>query len=85
MDVYAFRIVVDDVDTCYRVLGMVHNLYARGGRFKDYIAIPKANGYQSLQHCLACTVCPSKFRSEQKRWRSSPTTGLRALAIQNER
>ena len=49
MDVYAFRIVVDSVDTCYRVLGVVHNLYKPvAGEFKDYIAIPKANGYQSL-------------------------------------
>ncbi len=48
-DVYGFRVVVDKVDTCYRVLGMLHNLYKPiPGRFKDYIAIPKANGYQSL-------------------------------------
>ncbi len=49
MDVFAFRIVVDKVDTCYRVLGAIHNLYRPiPGKFKDYIAIPKANGYQSL-------------------------------------
>jgi guanosine-3',5'-bis(diphosphate) 3'-pyrophosphohydrolase len=53
MDVYAFRIVVDTVDTCYRVLGVVHNLYKPvAGEFKDYIAIPKANGYQSLHTVL---------------------------------
>ncbi len=53
MDVFAFRIVVDKVDTCYRVLGAVHNLYKPvAGRFKDYIAIPKANGYQSLHTTL---------------------------------
>jgi guanosine-3',5'-bis(diphosphate) 3'-pyrophosphohydrolase len=53
VDVYAFRIVVDRLDTCYRVLGVVHNLYKPvPGRFKDYIAIPKANGYQSLHTVL---------------------------------
>lgn len=53
MDVYAFRIIVDTVDTCYRVLGVVHNLYKPvAGEFKDYIAIPKANGYQSLHTVL---------------------------------
>ncbi len=52
-DVYAFRILVDTVDTCYRVLGTVHNLYKPvPGKFKDYIAIPKANGYQSLHTVL---------------------------------
>ena len=53
LDVYAFRLVVERTDDCYRALGVVHNLYKPvPGKFKDYIAIPKANGYQSLHTVL---------------------------------
>ena len=52
-DVYGFRVVVESLDQCYRVLGVAHNLYKPvPGKFKDYIAIPKANGYQSLHTAL---------------------------------
>jgi GTP diphosphokinase / guanosine-3',5'-bis(diphosphate) 3'-diphosphatase len=53
VDMFGFRIVVDSVDTCYRALGVVHGLYRpMPGRFKDYIAIPRINGYQSLHTTL---------------------------------
>lgn len=53
VDVYGLRIVVDRADTCYRVLGVVHGAYKpMPGRFKDYVAIPRVNGYQSLHTTL---------------------------------
>jgi guanosine-3',5'-bis(diphosphate) 3'-pyrophosphohydrolase len=53
MDVFGFRIVVDSVPQCYHALGVVHSVYKPlDGRFRDFIAIPKANGYQSLHTVL---------------------------------
>ncbi len=53
LDVFGFRIIVKDVPSCYLVLGALHALYKPfPGKFKDYIAIPKANGYQSLHTAL---------------------------------
>ena len=53
VDVFGVRIVVADIDTCYRTLGVVHELYKpMPGRFKDYISIPRVNGYQSLHTTL---------------------------------
>jgi GTP pyrophosphokinase len=52
-DVFGVRIMTDSVDDCYRVLGVMHNLYKPlPGKFKDYLAIPKTNGYQSLHSSL---------------------------------
>jgi GTP pyrophosphokinase len=53
LDVFGFRIIVNDVPACYLALGALHSLYKPiPGKFKDYIAIPKANGYQSLHTTL---------------------------------
>lgn len=52
-DIYGFRVIVDDVPTCYLAMGALHGLYKPiPGKIKDYIAIPKANGYQSLHTTL---------------------------------
>src|SRR5688500_6938669 len=53
VDVYGVRVVVDDVDNCYRALGLAHQIFkSMPGRFKDYISIPRVNGYQSLHTTL---------------------------------
>lgn len=52
-DVFAFRVITEDIDSCYRVLGALHQTYKPVPlRFKDYIGIPKVNGYQSLHTTL---------------------------------
>lgn len=53
LDIYGFRVIVRDVSSCYVALGALHSLYKPiPGKFKDYIAIPKPNGYQSLHSTL---------------------------------
>ena len=53
LDIYGLRVIVCDMPTCYQVIGALHSLYKPvPGKFKDYIAIPKANGYQSLHTTL---------------------------------
>ncbi|MDX8401240.1 MAG: bifunctional (p)ppGpp synthetase/guanosine-3',5'-bis(diphosphate) 3'-pyrophosphohydrolase [Mariprofundaceae bacterium] len=61
-DLVAFRVIVDDTPTCYQALGVIHSLYRPvPGRFKDYIALPKPNGYQSLHTAV---IGPENFRIE---------------------
>jgi GTP diphosphokinase / guanosine-3',5'-bis(diphosphate) 3'-diphosphatase len=53
VDVYGVRVIVQDVDSCYRALGATHQLFKpMPGRFKDFISIPRVNGYQSLHTTL---------------------------------
>ena len=61
-DIMAFRVIVDDVESCYKGLGILHQEYtAIMGRFKDYISAPKRNGYQSLHSSL---IGPKKTKIE---------------------
>jgi len=61
-DIIAFRVIVDDAPACYHALGMIHSLYRPvPGRFKDYIALPKPNGYQSLHTSV---IGPENHRIE---------------------
>ncbi|MDX8388822.1 MAG: bifunctional (p)ppGpp synthetase/guanosine-3',5'-bis(diphosphate) 3'-pyrophosphohydrolase [Ghiorsea sp.] len=61
-DFVAFRIIVEDTPACYHVLGIIHSLYRPvPGRFKDYIALPKPNGYQSLHTAV---IGPDNFKIE---------------------
>ena len=68
LDVYAFRIIVNSADDCYRSLGIIHNFYKPiEQRFKDYVAIPKSNGYQALHTTLlALDAIPIEVQIQTK-------------------
>ena len=80
LDVHAFRVTVDSADTCYRVLGVLHNLYKPvPGRFKDYIALPKPNGYQSLHTVLFGPIgAPIEFQIRTRMMDAVAETGIAA-------
>jgi GTP diphosphokinase / guanosine-3',5'-bis(diphosphate) 3'-diphosphatase len=79
-DIFGFRIVVATLDECYRALGVLHQLYKPvPGRFKDYIAIPKANGYQSLHTTLVSPLgTPVEFQIRTEAMHAVAEKGIAA-------
>ena len=80
LDVYGFRILVDSVDECYRALGIIHNYFSPiENRFKDYIAIPKSNGYQALHtSLLALNAFPIEVQIQTRNMYSIASFGIAA-------
>jgi len=80
LDVYGFRILVDSVDECYRSLGIIHNYFAPiENRFKDYIAIPKSNGYQALHtSLLALNAFPIEVQIQTRNMSEIASYGIAA-------
>jgi guanosine-3',5'-bis(diphosphate) 3'-pyrophosphohydrolase len=79
-DIFGFRIVVESLPECYLALGVLHQLYKpQPGRFKDYIAIPKANGYQSLHTTLVSPLgTPVEFQIRTEPMHSVAEQGIAA-------
>ena len=80
LDVYGFRIIVDSIDDCYRSLGIIHNYFAPiENRFKDYIAIPKSNGYQALHtSLLALNAFPIEVQIQTRNMSEIASYGIAA-------
>ena len=80
LDVYGFRILVDSVDECYRALGIIHNYFSPiESRFKDYISIPKSNGYQALHtSLLALNAFPIEVQIQTRNMYSIASFGIAA-------
>ena len=82
LDVYGFRIIVYSVEDCYKALGLIHNYYKPiEQRFKDYIAIPKSNGYQALHTTLlALDSIPIEVQIQTQSMESIAENGICAHA-----
>ncbi len=80
LDVYGFRILVDSVDECYRSLGVIHNYFSPiENKFKDYIAIPKSNGYQALHtSLLALNAFPIEVQIQTRSMSEIASFGIAA-------
>ena len=80
LDVYGFRILVDSVDDCYRSLGIIHNYFSPiENKFKDYIAIPKTNGYQALHtSLLALEAFPIEVQIQTRNMWATANMGIAA-------
>ena len=80
LDVYGFRILVDSVDDCYRALGIIHNYFSPiENKFKDYIAIPKTNGYQALHtSLLALNAFPIEVQIQTRSMWATANMGVAA-------
>ena len=80
LDVFAFRVIVNSVDDAYRSLGIIHNVHKPiGQRFKDYIAIPKSNGYQAIHTSLiALDGIPIEVQIQTKSMETIAGTGIAA-------
>ncbi len=80
LDVYGFRILVDSVDDCYRSLGIIHNYFSPiENKFKDYIAIPKTNGYQALHtSLLALDAFPIEVQIQTRSMWATANMGIAA-------
>ena len=80
LDVYGFRILVDSVDDCYRSLGIIHNYFSPiENKFKDYIAIPKTNGYQALHtSLLALDAFPIEVQIQTRSMWATANMGVAA-------
>ena len=80
LDVYGFRILVDSIDDCYRALGVIHNYFSPiENRFKDYIAIPKSNGYQALHtSLLALKAFPIEVQIQTRTMWATSNMGIAA-------